>query len=237
MARRLTLLLAISTACGRGAAPLPDGVEGGPCYGNDTCNQGLSCISGICLRPGDDVRSGGDPVSGAGCGNGVVEPGERCDDGNLNEGDGCSPDCELELQGHGGTSCSQAPRLMLAPIGDHDLAAVAYGLGYIGTDSFTNSCDVHSGDEVYEVVLTDTGSLRVILLPNANDCDPDVAVRGPGNAACSAPAAELECSDNGGTGDVEMIELWSLQPDSYFIIVNGFQESPHGYVLEVTVSY
>lgn len=31
------------------------------------------------------------------CGNGMRETGERCDDGNLAPGDGCNPDCELEL--------------------------------------------------------------------------------------------------------------------------------------------
>lgn len=30
---------------------------------------------------------------GSVCGNGVVESGEQCDDGNLNDGDGCSPSC------------------------------------------------------------------------------------------------------------------------------------------------
>jgi len=31
------------------------------------------------------------------CGNGVVDPGETCDDGNLKDGDGCSSSCQVEL--------------------------------------------------------------------------------------------------------------------------------------------
>jgi cysteine-rich repeat protein len=31
------------------------------------------------------------------CGNGRVDPGEQCDDGGREPGDGCSPDCSLEL--------------------------------------------------------------------------------------------------------------------------------------------
>jgi len=31
------------------------------------------------------------------CGNGILEPGETCDDGNLIPGDGCSPLCQLEV--------------------------------------------------------------------------------------------------------------------------------------------
>lgn len=30
------------------------------------------------------------------CGNGIVEPGETCDDGNTRSGDGCSSDCQVE---------------------------------------------------------------------------------------------------------------------------------------------
>jgi hypothetical protein len=28
----------------------PPGTEGGPCYGNSTCNEGLTCASGVCVR-------------------------------------------------------------------------------------------------------------------------------------------------------------------------------------------
>ena len=35
------------------------------------------------------------------CGNGVVDPGEQCDDGNLVAGDGCSASCRLEACGNG----------------------------------------------------------------------------------------------------------------------------------------
>jgi cysteine-rich repeat protein len=35
-------------------------------------------------------------IAGACCGNGSVEPGEQCDDGNLTDGDCCSSSCELE---------------------------------------------------------------------------------------------------------------------------------------------
>ena len=31
------------------------------------------------------------------CGNGIVDHGETCDDGNSDEGDGCTPDCQAEL--------------------------------------------------------------------------------------------------------------------------------------------
>ena len=46
------------------------------------------------------------------CGNGIVEPGEQCDDGNLAGGDGCSAACAIETcyhcSGGGAGSCSQS---------------------------------------------------------------------------------------------------------------------------------
>src|SRR5690606_1847080 len=39
------------------------------------------------------------------CGNGVVDPGETCDDGNAEAGDGCSPGCQGDGEcGNGGVA-------------------------------------------------------------------------------------------------------------------------------------
>src|SRR5262249_8555592 len=35
------------------------------------------------------------------CGNGILEPGEQCDDGNVVAGDGCGPTCHFEVCGNG----------------------------------------------------------------------------------------------------------------------------------------
>ena len=57
--------------------------------------------------PDDDFDSGGSSSSGGStdssssgggdfvCGDGVVDPGEDCDDANLDEGDGCTPQCRI----------------------------------------------------------------------------------------------------------------------------------------------
>ena len=47
--------------------------------------------------------------SSAACGNGVREPGEECDDGNLVSGDGCSVTCTLEPCGLGPETGCRAP--------------------------------------------------------------------------------------------------------------------------------
>lgn len=58
-----------------------------------SCNQGApltgeSCSGGVCSASAQCVA----PV----CGNGVLEPGEQCDDGNTANNDGCSSRCNVE---------------------------------------------------------------------------------------------------------------------------------------------
>lgn len=49
------LVLALVAACGSSKSAGSDGTERGACYGNGTCNTGLTCLSNRCVRtPGAD---------------------------------------------------------------------------------------------------------------------------------------------------------------------------------------
>jgi hypothetical protein len=49
------LVLVVVAACGNSAKSGGDGTERGACYGNGTCNAGLTCLSNRCVRmPGAD---------------------------------------------------------------------------------------------------------------------------------------------------------------------------------------
>jgi cysteine-rich repeat protein len=76
------------------------------CYGDvDTCATGLICniFNAACCNSASDGTcdlecSNVDPDCGpAICGNGYREVNEECDDGNLENGDGCTGDCKLEI--------------------------------------------------------------------------------------------------------------------------------------------
>ena len=56
------------------------------------------------LTPYDDVCVVGQ-AKRATCGDGVLDDGEQCDDGNLAAGDGCSPTCRIEPTAGGGGGC------------------------------------------------------------------------------------------------------------------------------------
>ncbi len=68
----------------------------------DTDKDGVGDACDNCkFAPNPDQADGnnngiGDACESAGCGNGVLDPGEQCDDGNLIPGDGCSPTCTIE---------------------------------------------------------------------------------------------------------------------------------------------
>ena len=79
------------------------------CQSNESCGNGiLDTATGESCDCGTDPENlptgctapNGDPLSGCSadcqtryCGNGRIDPGELCDDGNNQAGDGCSPDC------------------------------------------------------------------------------------------------------------------------------------------------
>lgn len=60
-------------------------------FGEDGISCPEDCPIPVC---GDDICDPGELVIT--CGNGILEPGEECDDGNTVDGDGCSATCELE---------------------------------------------------------------------------------------------------------------------------------------------
>src|ERR1043165_6305836 len=77
---------------------------GSSCIFNTTTtlceSYGLRCRAGqVCSVNQDDQAK---CVNVGGCGNGILDPNEVCDDGNLISGDGCSADCmSTEACGNG----------------------------------------------------------------------------------------------------------------------------------------
>lgn len=75
------------------------------------------------------------------CGNGLLEAGEACDDGNLNNGDGCSATCQFEIavipEVEPNNTPLTAQGLGVLPVGDHDIQAAIDPVGDIDFFSFT----------------------------------------------------------------------------------------------------
>ncbi len=87
-----------------------------PCAGQGTCDDAShTCMPGMPLGdgtacPGTNHFCKGGVCTAPNCGNGVVEPGEACDDGAMNgmAGDGCKADCTFACV-NPATDCAAAP--------------------------------------------------------------------------------------------------------------------------------
>ncbi|NVB43197.1 DUF4215 domain-containing protein [Pseudenhygromyxa sp. WMMC2535] len=76
----------------------PAGSEGCACTEEGTCDDGLSCSgSGLCVAQTDETETGEDL-----CGNGTIDEGEECDEGEANADDQqCTASCQEAVCGDG----------------------------------------------------------------------------------------------------------------------------------------
>ena len=56
-------------------------------------NSSTTCMADRYIKVVADEEEKGQPY----CGNGIIDPGETCDDGNIINGDGCSSTCQAEI--------------------------------------------------------------------------------------------------------------------------------------------
>ncbi len=130
--RTLATLLLVTSGCGE-SKPAPAGVtaEGDVCRASDECQPGLLCVDSICrklcggqseCRALSQVCRDGVCMerTTSGCGDGFVEPGELCDDGDLAVGDGCDDTCSVEA----GWTCTGAPSSCSTECGDGVIAGI-----------------------------------------------------------------------------------------------------------------
>jgi cysteine-rich repeat protein len=126
--------ICVNPGCGNSVVEVGEGCDDGNTTSNDGCNNvcllelgegctnSPSCASGLC-DPNDATcvcdenadcpanaslcNLAADPnvCVAPGCANGLVEPGEGCDDGNMANNDGCNSACLLEL----GEVCPNGP--------------------------------------------------------------------------------------------------------------------------------
>ncbi|HWO23035.1 MAG TPA: DUF4215 domain-containing protein, partial [Kofleriaceae bacterium] len=85
--------LSLAAALTLGACAAPSGTR--ECVNGTFCPLGTECS-------GDGTTC----VTAGGCGNAVVAATEECDDGNVNGGDGCNQQCQIEKCGDGNVTSS-----------------------------------------------------------------------------------------------------------------------------------
>ncbi|HEU4732431.1 MAG TPA: DUF4215 domain-containing protein, partial [Kofleriaceae bacterium] len=90
----LSIVMALVACGGHSAQPPPDlpGPEDCAAPGDEDGNGLADCADPVCA-----ATAACRPV----CGNGKLEVGEACDDGNRTDGDGCDSDCTQSACGNG----------------------------------------------------------------------------------------------------------------------------------------
>ncbi len=154
--------------------------------GGEDCDGTAGCSSD-CLNEGTVARSGYNSI----CGNGNVDSGEDCDDGNAASGDGCSSICLYEGASVCAFACRDNPTSDCPGIG-------ADALTYCG--SATDAC--------LPVVSPCCGDGRVdyrgitgAWSPRAEDCDDGNATNGDGcSSSCMDEGSSLGTSSYCGDG-------------------------------------
>ncbi|MEM9874482.1 MAG: myxococcus cysteine-rich repeat containing protein [Myxococcota bacterium] len=194
-----------------------------------------------------DRDAAGNPTSGAyelelslqpaQCGDGVVNFGEVCDDGNAVDGDGCSSACEPE-PGQAHDTCPGEHVFFVDPNNPTPLSASTQG----HTDDFTprvqGSCDTPAPggqDRVFRYTAMTSGLVRA-RIGVGPDCETDVcdaegatsqgcwdAVLWVTENECGDNSRQVACSDNS-VFSQEQVVFWGEESNVYYIIVDGFSQ-------------
>ncbi|MGZ3419853.1 MAG: DUF4215 domain-containing protein [Polyangiales bacterium] len=149
------------------------------------------------------------------CGNGFVNTGEECDDGNLTAGDGCSPTCTLEPTST--ADVCDGDTLTLTSTSDTTWKGTLSGDTSTANPNYTSKCGGGlSKDLVYQFVAPTDGKAVITLEPEFAAV---ISVRG----TCKDAGSELGCIDQS-TPKVEPISVTVpiTKGQSYFAIVDGY---------------
>jgi len=116
---------------------------------------------------GNGGNGGSEPV----CGNGILESGEECDDGNTKNGDGCSSACQKEKTGGGTPIWIFEPETPEEP--EPPTPIISTTTPELKIRKTVSSNQVHPGDEItYVVVLTNEGSGKALNVEVSDDLPP-----------------------------------------------------------------
>lgn len=183
------------------------------------------------LEPGDPdgsffpdedagVEAGGEQP--ASCGNGVVDPGEDCDDKNTNETDGCDSKCKLA--GTTPAASNACPGLTVHVWGGAQKPSLITTTTGSGNRSVTPNCTggpnptsgASAPDRVFKVIAHKTGTMTV----TTTDADYNSFLYV--SDAC-APSANtwLECVNDSAAAAGESMSFPVESGKTYYVFVDG----------------
>ena len=156
------------------------------------------------------------------CGNGILETGEQCDDGNTTDGDGCSAICEIETGEN--DQCAGATDVCAGIFTGDTSTATNDGSASCASSSTTN-------DRWYRYSPALSGNATFSLCTGTS-YDAAISV----HTECTGTSAnELACDDDGcGTvGGPATVTISVTAGESYLIRVSGYNGNSGTYTLQI----
>ncbi len=157
-----------------------------------------------------------------GCGDGVVEPPEQCDDHGTTSGDGCSAACRWEP----GACFPGAQMAALVPGVNQSGTTTGQSSGLAGGGNCGGGT---SGEDVFTFELSEPADVIVSTALPGTNFNTSVYVR----SDCNDPASQLGCAAQAAQGDI--LSLPDLEPGSYFAVVDGFATASGNYEVRLSV--
>lgn len=173
-------------------------------------------------------------VSAAVCGNGVAELPEQCDDGNTQNGDGCSGECTLETGGVVDNCPGQPFLLTGAPGAVRKMSFAGNTMTHGATTQQSIGCFYWAGPNMVYALKSDVaGSVKAHL--SAGYTKANLHAR----SDCGATAYQLGCTQREEPGGLDL-EFPVGQNQWFYLFVEGHRQGSVDYAgpftLDVTVT-
>ncbi|HQK18613.1 MAG TPA: DUF4215 domain-containing protein, partial [Polyangiaceae bacterium] len=170
-----------------------------------------------------------------GCGNGIKEPGEDCDDGNQIDDDWCHNDCTINPNPAGDTCPGMT--MALTGTGTQDRVGTIAG----DTSSFSSS---YSSSKCVSSSTASAKDFVALVKPDVDGtmtCDLGGSTATPWDSVlyvrsqCDNVSSELACNDSASTG-AEKVTLPVVKNTPYYVFVDGYGAAKSGpFVLTCTI--
>jgi cysteine-rich repeat protein len=159
------------------------------------------------------------------CGNGVIEGGEACDDGNLATGDGCDGSCSIEPTPTLGVSCTSPEPIALVEGAPGEYSASVKGGTWNRTagGTFGSSCGGTSGKEAYYTVTPPIDGILVADVDATYNIVPGVRLSCPHSGTTF-----LTCSNRSLGPGGEHLAFAVSAGTTYWIILDSPSTSTNG---------
>ncbi len=154
--------------------------------------------------------SGGDDTHAPTCGNGVVDPGETCDDGNTNNGDGCSSTCQVEN--------TTVPRVALIV----DNATISTDLNVVSAIMVTATSEMGFTGAVTLAAVSDVADWKAMLatttvtLTAGGTATAMLTIRAMGDTTALTGSVKVTATDSGPASDVSVAATFNPTLDVFF---------------------